>query len=402
MAVEDLGETSRELFSQFLWRVSKDFKGKEAHLGMFSKIKYINANNDQKMRETFFQYRFERGFCFPSKSFNGNKGNFPVGFLVWNLNESIKLADQEITLDVFNEFVEKEGIKQVPSVDRAEALSKWVVRPANSRVLPPLTNAISIADSHVDVRDRVADGFLCSLMAKGNDFANQNFTALLSGPYVSAGAFSVVPENFENSMIMHAVRRIPRATWLNDRDQWMQPIVKNLDSRFISDCVVWSLFAGSNGTASLSDIKYKGEIYQLDNELFPFLLTEVGKWPCSLSSLSESLVGKQKDRFAAVWLQGQELSKEAECVLEKAKIVYETFFKISSSLPWPQYKIKRWDVGWYQIRRSISEAQLEATHIAELAEVSSANEKLGALILPKIREYGFIQGSEFIFGEDIP
>ena len=402
MGEENLGETSRELFSQFLWRVSRDFMDKEAHLGMFSKIKYINANNDQKMRESFFKYKFERGFCFPAKSFHGNKGNFPVGFLVWNLNKSIPLNEQSIVLDVFNEFVEKEGIKEVPSVDRSEALSKWVDRPANSKILPPLTNAISVADAHVDVRDRVAEGFLCSLMAKGNDFANQNFTALLSGPYVSAGAFSVIPENFTDSLVMHAVRRIPKATWLNDRDQWMQPTVEKLDPEFIADCVVWSLFSNSNATSSLSDIKYKGEIYQLNNELFPFLIADIEKWECSLSSIKESLLGKQKDRYAAIWLQDHKLSTQASKVLERARIVYGTFFKVSASLPWPQYKIKRWDAGWYQIRRSLSDAQLDPIHLEQLSDVSFENDKLGAILLPQIREFGFIQGSEYIFGEDIP
>ena len=54
-------------------------------------------------------------------------------------------------------------------------------------------------------------------MSKGNDFANQNYNALFSGPYVSAGGMSVTENNFEKAMIVHAVRRIPKASWLNDR-----------------------------------------------------------------------------------------------------------------------------------------------------------------------------------------
>lgn len=42
MTAEGLGETSRELFAQFLYRISKEFRNKNAFLGLFSTIKYIN------------------------------------------------------------------------------------------------------------------------------------------------------------------------------------------------------------------------------------------------------------------------------------------------------------------------------------------------------------------------
>ncbi len=93
-------------------------------------------------------------------------------------------------------------------------------------------------------------------MCKGNDFQNQNFTALVSAPYVSAGAFSVTPDNFEKSMVIHAVRRIPKATWINDRNQFLQPKQK-LSQEFINDCVLYSLFSNSNATSALKDVVYE-------------------------------------------------------------------------------------------------------------------------------------------------
>lgn len=50
---DDLGEVSRELFSQFIFRIKSEFEHKIAHLGLFSKIKYINSNNDFKLREKY-------------------------------------------------------------------------------------------------------------------------------------------------------------------------------------------------------------------------------------------------------------------------------------------------------------------------------------------------------------
>ena len=78
MEKEKMGETSRELFSQFIYRIHKDFGGKQAYLGLFSKLKYLNANNDQMLRDTTFHCKFERGFMFSSESFYGSKSKFPV------------------------------------------------------------------------------------------------------------------------------------------------------------------------------------------------------------------------------------------------------------------------------------------------------------------------------------
>lgn len=394
MTGDDLGETSRELFSQFLWRISKEFENKKAYLGMFSKLKYINAHNDQRLRDTFFQYEFRRGFCFPAKVFHGNKGDFPVGFLVWDLSKSNHLQNQRIQLDIFNESAEKIGVKDVPSVDRDDTLNKWIVRPETTRVLPPLTNAITVALKHKDVRDRVAEDFLFSLMAKGNDFANQNFTSLLSGPYVSAGALSVVESNFEQAMVVHAVRRLPKATWLNDRDQWLQPINNQLPADFVNKCVIWSLFSNSNQTASLTNIKYRGNSYDLKNELFPFSFKEIAKWKISLGLLRDSLSTDSRDRYANIWLNDRELDSDSALVLKIALEVYRNFFELSASVPWPKFKISNWDVGWYQVRRSLEEID-EAEE--ELQILSKAHKSLGELLLPDFYKLGFMPSAEEFF-----
>ena len=144
---------------------------------------------------------------------------------------------------------QKIGIKKIPSVNRKLFLNKWIKRSSAINKFPPLGSAINFKSDNKDRRDRISDNFLASFMCAGNDFQSQNQTALASAPFVSAGALSVTPENFEKSMVVHAVRRIPKATWLNDRDQFMQPKEK-LSKEFITDCTVWSIFSNSNQTAA--------------------------------------------------------------------------------------------------------------------------------------------------------
>ena len=94
MNSENLGESSREVFTQFLYRISKEFEGKQAYLGLYSKVKYMNAKNDNKIRDTFFQYIFKKGFLFSIKHFSASEdGRFPVSFAIWDLSKQKHLKD---------------------------------------------------------------------------------------------------------------------------------------------------------------------------------------------------------------------------------------------------------------------------------------------------------------------
>jgi hypothetical protein len=325
MHAHGLGEVSRELFSQFLFRIRREFSGRQAWLGLFSKIKYLNANNDQGLRDHVFRFLFERGFIFSSVNFDGTSrtSQFPVGFLLCRLHEERTLESQTIEVDVFDNAVQKVGAKVICTEHRDDFLSKWIVRPAAVTVFPPLSSAITVKTAGPDLRDRISERFLASLMCKGNDLLNQNMTALLSGPYASAGSFNVTPENFEQVMVVHAVRRLPKARWDNDRDPFMQPHAA-LPREFIDDCVVWSLYANSNNTVAMRDVEYAGRTFQMANHLFPVQLARLRRWQVGDPEITVQLPTAE-ERFAARWLAAQTLSAEAAAVVAAGETVFRTF-----------------------------------------------------------------------------
>ena len=388
MHAQGLGEVSRELAAQFLFRIRKEFEGKEAHLGLFYKIKYINSNNDQTFRDKVFQFTFENGFVFSSGHFSGTSSanSFPVGFLVWDLAHRKKLETQKIEVAIINDELGKIGRKLIVSEHRDKFLSKWIDRPEATEIFPPLGSAISVKGGNEDVRDRVAPGFLASLMTKGNDVQNHNYVALLSGPYVSAGALSVTPENFDKAMVVHAVRKNVKKNWLNDRDQFMMP-EKNPSISFIRQCTVWNLFADSNNTASLRNVAYKGKIFQIINHFFPFKVSVVKKWEISDSDISRSLTHDTDDRFVAKWLAEQKLDPASEKLLEIGQEIYKSFFENFKDLPTAKYKVEHWDAGWWQIKRCLIEAGLGRERLAEIEEIKK---QLGAEINKGTLDLGII------------
>ena len=387
----DLGEVSRDLFAQFLFRIRKEFADKEAHLGLFSTLKYINSNNDQKFRDRIFQFGFENGFVFSSANFSGTQAAnpFPVGFFVWDLTRHKKLEEQKLEVTVLDDDTSKIGRKLIVSEHRDRFLSKWIERPEATKIFPPLGGAITVKGGNTDVRDRIADGFLASLMCNGNDVQHHNNVALLSGPYVSAGALSIVPENFDKAMVVHAVRKNVRKTWLNDRDQFLMP-ESTPSVAFIRQCVVWSLFTDSNQTASLRNVAYKGGTYQIVNHFFPFKTATIKKWEISDSDIARSLKQDDEDRFMAKWLAEQKLDPQCKELLAVAREIYKSFFKNFKDLPTATCKVEHWDAGWWQVKRCLSEAGLEKERLAQIDELKRP---IGAAIAKEAAALGIISAA---------
>lgn len=334
-----------------------------------------------------FRFSFERGFMFSSANFSGTKKSnaFPVGFLVWNLADKRTIEGQQIVLDVFDINEEKIDAKTIPSDHRDNFLSKWIVRPAATRIFPPFGAAIAVKHENKDARDRVADGFLASLMCCGNDLQHQNFTSLLSGPYVSAGALSVTPVNFGQAMVVHAVRRLPKADWTNDRDQYMSP-KSDLPDEFVSDCTIWSLFSSSNQTAAMKDVAYKGGVYQIHNHLFPYAVSAVKRWKITDADIALTLASAE-DRFATTWLREQALSVEARAVLAIGEVIYGLYFENLANLRTPKFKIETWDAGWWQIRNALAEQNLAEDLFVRMKQ---AHGTLKVKLLPQVYSLGFL------------
>jgi len=391
MHKQNLGEVSRELFSQFIYRIKKEFSNKNTHLAIFSTAKYIDASNDQKLREDIIDFRFKRGFMFSSVNFHGTSRTvqFPIAFVIWQLNENIKIEKQKIVLDVFNNEEEKIGRKQIKSIHRDKLLSKWIKRKPATIKFPPLGGAISVKSKNKDRRDRIANNFLASLRISGNTFHSQSAIYLLSGPSVSAGGLSVVEENFEKAMIIMAVMHIPQLTWLNNRDQFLQPKQKPSQD-FTNDCILWNLFSNSNQTAAMKDVEYEKETYQINNNFFPFLLSELKTWKITDSDISLSLA-IATDRFIAKWISEKNLSEEAKAVYETGKEIYKFYFANLNQLRTNLFEIKTWDAGFWQIRKVLQDQNLAQDLFKTLKDKHNI---LRDKLLPQIYDYQFISKIE--------
>lgn len=146
-----LSNARNELFAQFFIRIYCEIEG--AILASFSKLKYVNSTNFTKFRESF-KAKFLKGFITPSYTFDNVKGNFPIGFLIWDTSKKEEI--KKIKLDVFNENGNFLGKKNFYN-DKKESINKWL-RTFNKK-----------DDNNIGV-----------LMADAPDFQTQNLVALLN------------------------------------------------------------------------------------------------------------------------------------------------------------------------------------------------------------------------------
>ncbi len=368
-----LGYAARELFVQFLHRILAEMP--KATLAMFSKLKYVNAPNFEKFRDEWTAEYLD-GFVVHSKSFDGLKGNFPIGFLLWDLaSKKPANAIHTIALDRDGEAIgEKTFYREVEGAPLAD----WIVRP-RSNVLEsvPLKNALTPTTSTKDVRgDKWAKNAIGSMIVFGNDLQHAGTTGLLSSGYGNAGAFFVTEDNLSQAAIVFSVRRLIPQTWLNDRDQFLQPS-RPLTDEFKSDCLVWMLFNGSNLSAGADGLHWNDRDWSLVNHFIPFTETEVGA------------IGRFESDCMVRHMQGMAFSPQAQAVLDEGRKLWQRYHaiqfprKIRDDL-----KLGRADAGWYQIRKALE--QYGDTELTDFDPFKAAYVALGNKLRPMVFELGFL------------
>jgi hypothetical protein len=167
----DLGYASRELFVQFLIRIQRELPN--ATLAMFSKLKYVNAPNFEHFRE-HWTAKYLGGFSVHSKAFEGLKGDFPIGFLVWDTSKAEPI--REVLTTAIDKDGNVVGEKSYYREGDQAPLSEWIVRArSNNQDALPLKNAFTPTTSTKDVRgDKWADGAIGSMICKGMTLPPKN------------------------------------------------------------------------------------------------------------------------------------------------------------------------------------------------------------------------------------
>ncbi len=401
-AMKEYGKASNELYTQFVARVAKEIPN--ATLAMFSTLKYTISPTLDVFRNNW-NAKYLGGFVVHSKAFDGLKGNFPIGFLVWKTDQkTLKVSKNlqglgkgsftEIEVDVLDKNANPIGEKTFYNIPNEKLLTNWIDRPkTNKQESIPLKNAIVPATSTKDLRGLFwSDDALGYMYCGVNDLqhATQQ-TVIFSSTYGSGHGFYVNPENLWQAAIVFSVRRLAKPTWLNDRDQFLQP-TEPLSNEFKSDCLIWMLFNRQNRTASANDLEWNGKKWSIVNHFIPFTEEEVGA-PDRFESDFMVRYLQNLDRVLNPIKVGGSLSLEAQQVMQEGKKLWQAYFaQTDVRSVRDELKLNRADVGWYQIRKALQARNASGDFApVNFKPFEEAYKALTEKLQPMVYELGFLK-----------
>jgi len=244
--LDTVGRSINELFAQFLIRVNAELQC--CKLAQFATLKALCAPNFAKFREVFAS-KLEKSFIVPANTFDNVKGQFPIGFFIWDT--AVHEVFSETKTDVYNSNGEVLGTKTIFAVSDKNIINKWL-------------------HEYFDLNENSER--IGWLRFVPNDFQNNGGVYITTTPNESDVRESrVTPITTNNMLIISmylAIRHCIEPTWLNDRDQFLYPSGDwESDRDFQLDCLVFTLFHGQNRISTDG-----GKI----NHWLPFTEDEVG------------------------------------------------------------------------------------------------------------------------------
>jgi uncharacterized protein YozE (UPF0346 family) len=378
-----IGAAANELFTQFLIRAYMEIPN--CRLAEFSKLKTLQAGNFGDFRNVFAAALL-KCFIVPANTFENVNGKFPIGFKIWNTELKEKFVS--ITADVFDKDGEPAGFKKFYGNLPDKKINQWIA-------------GFQTGDKRNSI------GFLdCA----SPDFQNQKYV-FIDNPENEANDhrlhLHIDGDNLLHCAMYFAVRHCMEPTWLNDRDQFLFPLMRpkykynpvigvpaeyrrnivqqpNLleseqefsyenDFVFKYDCLIYTLFHSQNRVSSKSGT----------NRWIPFSESQVGS--------ARAFDSDFMSNFAAVRRMPEILSPAARDAYNAGLAVWRYYF---SRNPENQnasfYDIKEFFKGRQPAGRMNIKSDDGEFNELESA-LSAALSALAAEIEPKVYEYGFLR-----------
>lgn len=361
-----VGTATRELFAQFFLRVHNDIP--DCHLASFSTLKFVNSQNFLKFRK-YFKGEYKKGFICKANTFDNVKGNFPIGFLIWDLSKKTEI--KKVETDIVNENGEFIGLKNFYAFGPKDFISSWLRKFYD--------------------KDNEAVGYL---ILPGVDMQQQNGVYFTSQPTESDikahKTAKITKNNLVEMTIYLSIRILIEPTWLNNRDQFLVPNDNwKTDNEFQNDCLAYSLFIGQNRITSKDGI----------NHWIPFTENEINaKEKFDSNFMTDYIKGKLKTEnyntlFGNVTTDYKTLqfSQEATDVFNAGRELWKYYhsqkdINVNASL----YDIKL----YFQGRNDIGRMNSKSTDVKYMELISNLRQILNILadkIAPKVYEYEFLK-----------
>ena len=361
-----IGNASNEIFALFMAVIYEKIPG--AILGQFSKLKFVNGSNFKKFKE-FFLAEYVSGFIVPGDTFDNVKGQFPIGFTIWNT--AIKKKINVVSTDVYDKKGNFNSIKNFHG-ELPNNINKW----------------IKLFDNKVE----------SGIAFMGNpspDFQhNSQLYLSVSKGIEHFNFYNFTKKNLFPGSIYFSIRNCIEANWINDRDQYLFPIDGwEADSEFQNDCLAFTLFHGQNRITSPDG----------NNHWIPFTEQEVNAKAKFLSNfMTDFIKGKIKKEISNDTLFKDEsiaeskplvFSEEAISVFDAGRELWKYYHAqndVDINVNASFYDIRAYFQGTNPQGRMNARSE-DATYSKLIGDLRNNLSVLADKIKPKVYEYEFLK-----------
>lgn len=380
---DEVGKSFNELFAQFFIRIYKEIPS--CFLAEFSTLKILQGSNFELFR-SIFKAELKKLFIVPANTFDNVKGQFPIGFFIWDT--SVTTAFKGIEADVYDSEGNFKGTKSVYAYDGLQRITAW------------MSSFNTSTTSHIGM-----------LNSGRTDFQNQSLVRIenmMTAERTHAALLNVTHNNLIIASIFLAVRHTLEKTWINHNEQFLYPNDGwQGDTEFQIDCLAYTLFHQKNRISS-----NRGE-----NHWIPFKEEEVGaKDTFGSHFMSDFIAGKlsleedAKENHSRLFSEETEekpsfpigttpitFSPEAQLVFESGRKLWQYYHAQPNSNPNASYYDIREYFQGRDEKGKMNSTSEDTTYNTLEKNLRSAVKDLGEhKIKEKIYQYGFLlrQGEE--------
>ncbi len=340
---------TKELFAQFLYRIYKEIPN--CKIANFSKLKNLQGANFEQFRKCFLA-KPEKIFIVPGNTFDNVKGDFPIGFFIWNCES------KEKRVHFYGDIYDQIG---------TYLWQKIIFIPLKNRFLTDWYKTYHTRTLWSDI--------LWAIWLYWSDFQHSNFIRITNVNNHPNRYTFISKENLLETSIYLSVRHCIKAEWHNDRDQFLRPKDwREQDSEFQTDCLIFTLFHGQNRITSSENDGI--------NHRIPFTEQQV------------EAREKFKSHFMTDFLKDKVRSPEAEKVyqawLALWRYYHETCSKDQYLANASLYEIREY-FQWRNEKGKMNAKSSDETYTKLIGDLRSELKNLASKIAKKVYEYEFLK-----------
>ena len=367
LMVEDkIGLASRNLYTQFLYRImkiKKDYNVK-INLGLFSPPLMLTGGSFKKFRERFLKkFKFNNGMLFQASQFADVSDGWGIMFTMFD-TDNVPEMQNNFNVDIVESSIDGIKIidnKDIYNIDYNLRASDWVKSDVQGKKTfdePQMTSGLTIKNEGKTMSGRLIKGSLGYYNNGANNIEKNTLQViLLSSCFPGTAGFSIIPSNFTKCTSLFTARKSIKPNWINSKDEYFAPNENHeLYKNFVANSLVYSIFHSSANQSSMRNVNYKDKVWQIKNEFFPFS----NKMMMDLASETNfddlyydaKTYSNERHLYKIIEDHKEFMSPIAIELLERFKAMLEITMpirKLEHELH-PEYHLKSWDAGWYQIK----------------------------------------------------